>query len=119
VLQWSGGRVGEGTEQVISELPLTRYEVKQVAGRLIQAAPGVFEYGDLRVGPITPKFAGGGFSRDELDPARNFGVGEDRQKAVVYRLSGDVDGDHTLVDIDTTDATGWFMTIRRTRRSPR
>lgn len=48
-----------------------RPKVEQISQKMIIASGGLYQDQDLKVGPITPSFNGGGFSADVLDPAMN------------------------------------------------
>lgn len=82
---WSGGVVQKGTP-TDTDLVLT-------------PPPKVVEEGrEVRVGPITPKFPGGGYSPAELNPRDKPGV------EFFYLLTGPdgVARPFTLVDLDTS-----------------
>jgi hypothetical protein len=106
---WSGGRRGAGTATVavLTALP-AHTKVREISQKLVASTGGRFELGDLRVGPITPSFTGGGFTPAELAP-----VGTQGQE-IVYVLAGAITGDYTAVDVDTAKAFSYFLTLRRT-----
>lgn len=106
---WSGGRRGAGvlTTTTLTALP-QRYKVREISQKLVASSGGRFEMGDVRVGPITPSYTGGGVTPAELQPSGTQGV------EIVYVLAGSIAGDYTAVDVDTARAFSYFLTLRRT-----
>lgn len=122
VWTWAGGRVGNGPRSRTSNLVLPKkYQVREISMREIQRAGGVFAHGDVAFGPVIPAYncngTTGGFTKVQLDPKRTFDAPEPALE-VIYRLTGDVDGAFALVDLDTSNPTGWKLTLRNTRLSP-
>lgn len=107
------GRVGsEGptrtTDVVITPTPRCR-ELNQ---REIAGSAGRYTVGDVRVGPITPTHTTGGYSRDQLAPLGTSSV------KVTYLLAGDIAGEYSRVDLETSKPHSWFLVLRRMRTTP-
>lgn len=117
VVQAAGAQFGVGPETVISSLELTPCPVTQVSSRVVAASGGTYQMGDIRVGPITPRFPGGGFTAEQVDPRLTFSPAPTERRAVIYRLSGQVTGDYALVSLDNFDPVDWYLVLRSTRRS--
>jgi len=69
---WSGARPGVGTMTSTSTPILNAGQSPKVtllSQRDIVASGGLYQDGDIRVGPITPEFGGGGAAESVLDPA--------------------------------------------------
>lgn len=121
---WTGGRRGAepppgepAVRDTRLELPPI-YKIREVSGHEVASSGGRFEQGDVRVGPITPKYvdedgAEGGFSPEELDPAviRN-GL------ETVYVLEGTGAGEYHLVSLETDKPFGTFLVLRRRMTTP-
>ena len=74
--------------------------------------------GDLEVLDITPRYSRGddtfgGYSVEQLDPARAFPA-NNRRKEVRYRVSGDMSGLYRFHHLDQSDVTAWRLVLRRT-----
>ena len=87
VTTWSGALVGDGTPTTV-ETPVVvdgdkRPKVQQLSSRDIIASGGLYQEQDMRVGPLTPSFAGGGTTVADFDPPAAGPTTE-----VVYRLTG-------------------------------
>jgi hypothetical protein len=106
---WSGGRRGAGTatDVILTALPM-RYKIRGLSEKQIASSGGRLEAGDVKVGPITPSYPGGGVTPDQLKPSGTTG-GE-----VIHILTGASAGEYTVVDIDTMKAFSYFLTLRRT-----
>jgi hypothetical protein len=92
---WSGGEVGLG-QRVPSDLRIVPNPpvVERESGR------------KLRVGPIMPKHAEGGYTIDQLLPADS-AAGE-----YVYVVSGPNNTfDYAFGSIDTSDPVGWMLDL--------
>jgi hypothetical protein len=106
---WAGGRRGSGapTDVAVVTLPIY-YKIRQVSERLVASSGGLYTMNDIKVGPITPSFSGGGFSPADLKP-----VGLTGQE-IVYVLSGALVGEYALINLDTTRPFRYTMILRRT-----
>jgi hypothetical protein len=86
VRTWSGSVTGEGTKTDVDTLLLVGGQppkVRQVSQKDIVRSGGLYEEGDLEIGPLTPQYAGGGTSIASLDPAV-----ATRPTEVFYRIAG-------------------------------
>lgn len=83
-------------------------KVRQVTTAEIIGANGRFVDGDVRVGPITPHYEGGGYTREELAPTP-----AGNEQLTVYVLAGQISGEYTRIHIDTSRNHAWFLTLRR------
>ena len=111
---YAGGRVGAEGGAMTEDLILTpRPKVREVSQREIAGSGGRYQVGDVRVGPITPSYSGGGYTEAQLAPtvATN-GI------AVVYVLAGGVSGEYARIDLSTDRSHSWFLVLRRTRSTP-
>jgi hypothetical protein len=73
VRQWTGERVGVGTRTQTSAILSTSHgqapvKVVQVTQKEILASGGLYADRDLKVGPMTPAYPGGGVPIGVLDP---------------------------------------------------
>lgn len=124
---WFGGQVGVegGTSDTAtpgSPLILPEYyEVKPVNTRQIMGSGGQYEFGDIRIGPITPTFndalsspaAVGGFSEAQLHPT----TGGDAVE-VLYTITGRHAGEYQFVAVESWDPTGYYLVLRRRISKP-
>jgi hypothetical protein len=85
VIQWSGDVPGEGTKTV-TDTPLLvngrRPKVAQVSNRDAMLSAGAYTNQDMRIGPLTPPFPGGGVAYGTLDPPVTLGT------EVHFRITG-------------------------------
>lgn len=114
---WSGGAIGKGASEDADLVLPQIFPVQQISAREVGASGGLFRDEDVRVLDLVPAYTGGGYSAEQLDPARALESGQ-RDTEVVYVLSGGVEGVFALVRLDTTDPVAWTMVLRRTRRAP-
>ena len=106
---WAGGRRGSGAPSDVTVLAISEWtKVRQVSERLVASSGGLYTMNDIKVGPITPSFTGGGFSPADLKP-----VGLTGQE-IVYILSGAMTGEYALINLDTTRPFRYEMILRRT-----
>jgi len=89
-------------------------KVKQITTGEVVGSYGRFVDGDLKVGPITPAYPGGGYTRDQLVGGE--GVSEE---LTTYILTGQITGEFTRVHIETSRNHSWFLTLRRRRTTQR
>ena len=118
VRTWDGPRAGMGTA-TITETPVT------VAGQAPHVAEvstqdvvsGLYKAGDFKVGPLTPRYAGGGFNLADLEPEQD-GVARE----VFFRLTGPglaTDGTYFQKVDDSSDvSTSIFLVLRQTNFTP-
>lgn len=98
---WSGGslRLGEPCVDDLEILP----------------RPKIVEQGNiLVVGPITPKFSGGGYDLEDLRPAAMFE--QDTNVEVSYFTDGPRSGEWVITDLDLVKAFGYFFTLEPATR---
>jgi hypothetical protein len=85
---WTGELPGEGTTTGPVYTPITvgdgaRPKVAQLSQRDVIASGGLYQDQDLRIGPLTPPFTGGGTAITTFDPAS---VGP--AATVMFRITG-------------------------------
>lgn len=104
---WTGAR-GRGTPTV-TDVPLAAYiPVRNPTSSEVATSGGQLKMGDVLVGPVTPEFAGGGYTLAQLEPAATDALTE-----IVYVLSGAVEGEYRRVADDTTRPFRYMLTLRR------
>lgn len=128
VMQWTGERVGSGSEELVSELVMPKYETKSISSREILASNGRLKRGDVRVKEISPPYTKsdgvttGGYTKAQLDPQSEWNAPDVqtpvRNRRVDYVLSGDTEGIFRLVDLETDAPTAWNLVLTNTRESP-
>lgn len=128
IVQWTGEKAGSGSKELVSELVMPKYEVKEISTREILASGGKFERGDVRVLDISPPYlkadgvTQGGYTIDQLNPQKAWKAPEYqvpvRAREVEYVLTGEQSGIFTFVDLKTDNVTAWSITLRRTRKTP-
>lgn len=107
---WNGGRRGaEGGYVDVDLVLVPRPKVREVRFAEITASAGRYVAGDVKVGPITPRFVGGGYTEAQLSPSADTGT------EVIYVLGGHVSGEYTRVDLSTDRSHAWFLTLRKRR----
>ena len=83
--KWSRGQMKRGTPGE-TEVRLPEWiTVKAMSVREIAQSGGRFEVGDLKLGPLRPKFGYGGFTLEELDPSVSDGY-DDESAEYFYRV---------------------------------
>lgn len=111
---WAGGRKGaEGASTDVDLLLTPRPKVREVSQREIAGPAGRYQAGDVRVGPITPANAAGGYSEAQLAPTASASGTE-----ILYVLAGGITGEYTRVDLQTDKALSYFLVLRRKRSTP-
>ncbi len=111
---WTGGRIGADGGKVDEDLEiLPRPRVREISQREIAGPGGRYQAGDVRVGPITPKHAGGGYTQEQLAPAVTQNGVE-----VIYVLEGGISGEYMRVDLESDRAFRYMLILRRKRSSP-
>lgn len=128
VIQWSGERVGSGSPEVVSELVMAKYQVRDIGSREILASGGALTRGDVRVRDISPPYTKsdgvsvGGYTLAQLDPRSQWvGPGYEtpvRNREVEYVLAGETFGVYALKDIESDDITAWNLVLSLTRKTP-
>jgi hypothetical protein len=114
VRTWEGGRIGtEGGTTDVDLVISPKPRVKDVSQREIAGSGGRYEAGDVRVGPITPQYAGGGYTPAQLAPP----VGSNGVE-VLYVLSGGISGEYGRVDLQTDHSLSYWLVLRRKRSTP-
>jgi hypothetical protein len=94
--------------------------VAQVSTNRIAQSGGIYEVGDLRVGPITPSYpsplpgvAAGGLTPQQIAPkVTTPGV------EVFYVVTGAHGGEYTLIRAETAHPLHYFLNIRRRLTTP-
>lgn len=127
VYRWSGGVLGQGSKDLVSELVMPKYEVKGVSEREINSPGGRFKAGDVRVKDISPPYTKadattGGYTVAQLDPQSEWNAPSYpvpvRDREVEYVLTGETSGVFSLVNLNTDDVTAWSLVLRQTRKTP-
>lgn len=109
---WSGGRAGSGTTTDTDTNLDTFYKVRGVSAREVSESAGRYSLEDIKVGPITPSYAGGGWTAAALVPTGAQGT------EIIYVLSGQISGEYTLVQLHTEEPFSYYMILRRRRTTP-
>lgn len=108
---WAGGRKGHPGLTTDVDLTLSpRPKVREVSMREITASGGRYSAGDVRVGPITPQYAGGGYTKAQLAPTTEVSGVE-----VIYVLEGGVTGEFARIDLSSDRSHSYFLTLRQRR----
>jgi hypothetical protein len=103
---WTGG-VRAGGSFADANLPLPNYtKIRHLSLREVTESGGLFEMGDIVIGPITPRYEApdgsvGGFTEVQVAPAQ-FGGGVPSGTEVIYRVAQQsgatgIAGDYELV----------------------
>ncbi len=109
---WSGGRRGAGTSRDEDKILPKIYKARHVTAREISSSGGRFEAETLCIGPITPPYSGGGYSKEDLAPEGANGI------EVIYILSGAISGEYKLAQLDAEKPFGYFVYLNRLRTTP-
>lgn len=112
---WSGARVNAGTVTKVDTViagASGRYKVRELTVKDVVASGGKYQEGQLRVGPITPPYAGGPFTADDLIPPKIAGQGRE----VYYGVTAETGPTQwcSLVGSDTLHDLHWFLTLKAT-----
>jgi hypothetical protein len=119
---WDMGQRGAGVGRD-APLPLPNYtKVRHLSVREIADSGGVFEDGDIRVGPITPVYAingiTGGFTEAQLNPPI-----PTNSIQVIYRVAlqsgaSGIAGDYTIVSLFRDRTLKFILVLRREKSTP-
>lgn len=106
---WASGEKGEGafvdTDTVLSPTP----RLRELSMQEVNGSAGQYERGDIKVGPITPPFAGGGYSRQELEPAELTNGVEH-----FFVLAGEINGEYqSISSFAAKGNVSYFVIIRK------
>lgn len=120
VRTWTGARAGVGSktdvETVITNAGYN-LKVEELSSKDIVASNGVYQAGDVKIGPITPSHPLGGVLFDTTDPATTSTARE-----VFYRIEGPsfpTDGAYfKRVEGDDLKNFRFMVTLRRTPFQP-
>lgn len=112
---YAGGRRGADGPSTASDLVLSPSpRVRWVSGREIAASAGRYFVGDVKVGPITPAYpGGGGYTEAQLAPVVTVGGVE-----IVYVLEGIFVGEFARVALNHETNHGWELVLRQRRTTP-
>lgn len=109
-----GGRIGaEGPTDIVDLLLSPTPRVREVNQHDITGSAGRYVAGDVRVGPITPAFTGGGYTQAQLAPQPNA-----KGVQILYVLSGNISGEYDRVNLESDRSHSWFLVLRRKRSTP-
>lgn len=107
---WVGDVPGaEGGYSETSLVLPARYRVVPISTKEIAQSGGRYQDGDIRVGPITPVY-----TTAQLAPEATGAKDEIR-----YVVIGPHGGIYTRIALENFRAFSWFLTLHRTRQSPR
>jgi hypothetical protein len=119
---WDMGQRGAGTARD-GALPLPNWtKVRHITTREIMDSGGVFEDGDVRVGPVTPAYnyqgSVGGFTPAQLNPPIPTNATQ-----IIYRLasqsgSSGIVGDYTILDLERDKTLHFILNLRREKTTP-
>lgn len=92
-------------------------KVEQVRQEDVIASGGLYQTQDIRVGPLTPPYPGGGTAPIVFDPAQN-----DSTKSVSYRVVGPMTpaegAIYTKVGQTVSKNYGYYLILRKTAEEP-
>lgn len=123
---WEGSRIGADGGYHDTRLELVeRYKARHVTQREILASGGLYEAGQISVGPITPTDgdpltgAGGttGYCIHQLRPDTAPRIGK-RTQEVFYELSGPHQGVYKCVGAETLKDLSWYLILERMQNVP-
>ena len=88
IRQWSGERAGLGSKTDTDTTIKVNYgknnpRVRQVSSKDVVASNGMLTSSNIKVGPFTPDFLGGGVTDDAIDPP----IASDPRE-ILYRITG-------------------------------
>lgn len=110
----AGGRIGvDAVKTDVDVVIRPRPKVREVNQREIAGSGGLYQAGDVKVGPITPAHSGGGYTAAQLAPVTSTNGVE-----IIYVLSGGVTGEYKRVDLTTDRAFSYWLLLRRKRSTP-
>ncbi len=111
---WAGGRRrADGGSTDVDVVLTPTPKVREVTTRDIAASAGRYVLGDVKVGPITPTFPGGGYTQAQLAPPTT-----DSGVEIIYVLEGNENGEYTRVTLTSDRSHSWFLVLRRRRTTP-
>jgi hypothetical protein len=102
------------TDTVIKSISGDRYKVREMSTKDVVASGGKYQSGSLRVGPMTPPFPGGGFTKDDLIPPS--AKGQD----VLYGITDQTGVTQwcSMADADTANDLHWYLVLNPTGSEP-
>lgn len=110
---WVGGRVGMAGGHTDEDLELPRhYRARHVTVRELAASGGLLQMGDVRFGPVTPAFEGGGYTPEQLNPEGSTGV------EIIHVLTGAMAGEYRLIALESDRPFRYELLLRRMRTTP-
>lgn len=121
VVTWSGQTSGEGTKTTM-DTPLRiqgkRPGVRTVSQKDVVASGGLYEDGDMRIGPFTPAFTGaiGPIASGGLEPAAFNPAKDSTTREIYYKLTGPgMEAGHWFVKIEQKNdsAFSYYLTVRK------
>ena len=120
VISWTGARVGLGT-RTVTDTPIrvgagqSKAHVARVTSKDVIASGGLYTAQDMRIGPLTPGYAGGGVAAATLDPSTSA-----RPTEVYFVLAGPgIPAGGVLyarVGAEMDSSTQYFVVVRSTGR---
>jgi len=111
---WLSGTPGDGS-YADSDLVITpRPKIREATMREVAASGGLMDVGDFIVTKITPAYAGGGYTRDQLQPTVRGAAVEH----IYIVTDGPAACECTLSDLTLTKNFGYEMKLKRTTRTP-
>lgn len=109
---WSGGEKGEGTYTDEDTVIVPTPRLRELSMQEVNGSAGGYERGDIKVGPITPPNAAGGYSRAELErPAEENGIES------FFVLTGENAGEYKSVSSFAAKGNVSFFIILRRRNT--
>lgn len=122
VTTWSGARVGLGTATTTSTALYVgagaqNPKVRQLSQRDVIASGGKYTDQDLRVGPVTPSYTGGGVAHATLDPSTSSSPTEVRflVEGPGFPSAGAL---CERVGDETDSALHYYLILRQTGQTP-
>lgn len=113
---YANGRRGSQTAYTDTDLVIPAiYKVQQIKTKEVAESGGLFEMGDIKVGPITPRGDTLGWTEAQLQP-KPATDGVD----IIYVLTGNAGhaGEYSRVHFDSTKPFSYFLFLRRRNTTP-
>ncbi len=105
IVEWDGTHHGAGEESVIDTMTIT----PKPKVRVVETSPG-----QLKVGPITPRYGSKGYTPEMLNPKTLTST-----QGLVYEVVGpETTERYRLVDLNTTRAFGYTLILETLDRRP-
>jgi len=109
--------IGTGSYRDFDLVMPQRYPVRNMTSKEISASGGRYSTEDLKWGPITPSFeGGGGYALADICPRAEPGL--EHRTQIFYLLTGAVTGEYKLDSFSSTRPFRYMVVLLRSRRTP-